>query len=84
MKITRAILLTAALAACSQDQDSARQFLLSPSFDRGSNVVGQVYTMNNNPAGNAVLVYDRAADGSLTAAGSFPTGGLGTGGGLGN
>jgi 6-phosphogluconolactonase len=51
--------------------------------------VGAVYTMTNDPAGNSVLVFDRAADGSLTAGGTFPTGGLGTGGrepdfGLGN
>ncbi|HEX6942409.1 MAG TPA: beta-propeller fold lactonase family protein [Gemmatimonadaceae bacterium] len=84
MKITRAILLTAALAACSQDQDASRQFPLSPSFDRASNTVGQVYTMSNQVAGNAVLAYDRSADGSLVAAGSYPTGGAGTGGGLGN
>ena len=84
MKITRAILLTAALAACSQDQDLSRQFVLSPSFDRGSNAIGQVYTMSNSPAGNAVLAFDRAADGSLTAAGSYATGGTGTGAGLGN
>ena len=84
MKITRAILLTAALAACSQDQDTARTFALSPSFDRSSNVVGQVYTMTNGASGNAVLVFDRAADGSLTAAGSYATGGTGTGAGLGN
>jgi 6-phosphogluconolactonase len=84
MKITRAILLTAALAACSQDQDTSRQFVLAPSFDRGSSVVGQVYTMTNSPAGNAVLAFDRAADGSLAAAGSYATGGTGTGAGLGN
>ena len=51
--------------------------------------VGAVYTMTNDPAGNAVLVFNRAEDGSLTGAGTFPTGGLGTGGrepdfGLGN
>ena len=84
MKMTRAILLTAVLAACSQDQDPSQQFPLSPSFDRASNTVGQVYTTTNAPAGNAVLVYDRAADGSLSAAGSYPTGGTGTGAGLGN
>jgi 6-phosphogluconolactonase (cycloisomerase 2 family) len=84
MKMTRAILLTAVLAACSQDQGTARQFPLSPSFDLGANTVGQVYTMTNSPAGNAVLAFDRAADGSLTAAGSYPTGGTGTGAGLGN
>jgi 6-phosphogluconolactonase (cycloisomerase 2 family) len=43
-----------------------------------------VYTLSNAVAGNAVLVYSRAADGSLTARGSVPTGGLGTGSGLGS
>ena len=45
---------------------------------------GAVYTETNSPAGNVVLVFDRAADGALTAAGAFSTGGFGTGGGLGN
>src|SRR6266849_9719364 len=45
---------------------------------------GAVYTMNNSSNGNRVLVFARAADGTLTAAGSFETGGLGTGGGLGS
>ncbi len=43
-------------------------------------VVGAVYTMSNDPSGNAVLVFNRAADGSLTPGGAFSTGGLGTGG----
>jgi 6-phosphogluconolactonase len=41
---------------------------------------GAVYTMTNDPAGNAVLMFSRASDGSLTPAGTFFTGGLGTGG----
>lgn len=45
---------------------------------------GAVYTLTNSPFGNAVAVFDRAGDGSLTEAGSYPTGGLGTGGGLGS
>jgi 6-phosphogluconolactonase (cycloisomerase 2 family) len=40
--------------------------------------------MSNQTGGNEVLVYDRAADGSLTPAGTVATGGTGTGGGLGN
>jgi 6-phosphogluconolactonase (cycloisomerase 2 family) len=40
--------------------------------------------MTNSTAGNSVLAFDRAGDGSLTAAGSFATGGTGTGAGLGN
>lgn len=45
---------------------------------------GAVFTMSNAAAGNSVLIFDRAADGTLTAAGSVSTGGLGTGAGLGN
>lgn len=45
---------------------------------------GAVYALSNAPSGNAVLVWNRAADGSLTPAGSYATGGTGTGGGLGS
>lgn len=45
---------------------------------------GAVYTISNDPAGNSVLVFDRAADGTLTAAGQVSTGGLGSGDGLGS
>src|SRR5918996_3589141 len=40
--------------------------------------------MTNSPDDNEVLVFDRAADGSLSFADSFSTGGQGTGSGLGN
>jgi 6-phosphogluconolactonase len=40
---------------------------------------GLVFTSSNEAVGNAVLVFRRAADGALTAAGSFATGGAGTG-----
>lgn len=36
-----------------------------------------VYTMTNNTASNAVLAFKRAADGSLTVAGTYKTGGKG-------
>lgn len=45
---------------------------------------GAVYVMNNDAAENAILMYERAGDGTLTEAGSFATGGQGTGGGLGS
>jgi 6-phosphogluconolactonase len=45
---------------------------------------GAVYTLTNSPSGNAVAVFDRAPDGSLTARGTVPTGGIGTGAGLGS
>ena len=49
-------------------------------FGRG----GTVYTMTNAARGNAVLAYARAADGTLSLRGTFPTGGTGTGAGLGS
>ncbi len=40
---------------------------------------GVVYVMSNQATGNSVTIFDRAADGSLTQGGTFPTGGLGGG-----
>lgn len=45
---------------------------------------GAVFTLSNDPAGNAVVAFHRAADGTLSAAGSVPTGGNGSGDGLGS
>jgi 6-phosphogluconolactonase (cycloisomerase 2 family) len=45
---------------------------------------GAVYALTNSPSGNAVVVYDRGGSGLLTPAGTFPTGGMGTGAGLGS
>jgi 6-phosphogluconolactonase (cycloisomerase 2 family) len=45
---------------------------------------GAVYALTNSPAGNAVVAYDRGADGSLSPARSYQTGGAGTGTGLGS
>ncbi|MFN8493070.1 MAG: beta-propeller fold lactonase family protein [Caldilineaceae bacterium] len=45
---------------------------------------GAVYALSNAVTGNAVNVYARGADGSLTPAGSFATGGNGSGAGLGS
>ncbi len=48
------------------------------------NHVGAVYALTNAADGNEVIAFDRAADGSLSPAGSVSTGGLGTGSGLGS
>lgn len=45
---------------------------------------GTVFTSTNAAAGNAVLTFERAPGGGLVAAGATPTGGAGTGAGLGN
>lgn len=50
----------------------------------GRGADGAVYSQTNAVAGNSVLAFDRGADGSLTPTGSYTTGGLGTGAGLGS
>ena len=45
---------------------------------------GAVFTMSNAAAGNTVLAFHRLQDGSLEAAGEYPTGGLGSGASLGS
>jgi 6-phosphogluconolactonase len=45
---------------------------------------GVVYTLTNRAENNAVLVFQRAPDGSLSPAGKFGTAGKGTGSGLGS
>jgi len=45
---------------------------------------GAVYTMTNSAEGNAILMWDRNPDGSLTNMEPFATGGAGTGTGLGS
>jgi Putative zinc-finger/Lactonase, 7-bladed beta-propeller len=43
----------------------------------GSGARHAVFVQTDNTAGNAVVAYDRAASGTLTLAGTYPTGGLG-------
>ena len=43
-----------------------------------------VYTLTNSTSGNAIAIFERDRDGSLTPRGTVPTGGNGTGGGLGS
>lgn len=50
----------------------------SATADNGALAAGAaVFVQTDNSAGNAVVAYDRAADGTLTLAGTYPTGGLG-------
>lgn len=84
--------LVAALTACSNDSSStepaeAQGAQLSVSelnARRGNDRGGNVYVLSNTTAANAVLVYRRQSDGKIASAGNVPTGGRGTGGGLGN
>lgn len=58
--------------------------LLSAGNGSSADAPGAVYALTNAPSGNAVVVYNRGADGSLTPAGAYPSGGTGTGAGLGS
>jgi 6-phosphogluconolactonase (cycloisomerase 2 family) len=49
---------------------------------RGLQRRGAVFTMSDDPSGNAILAFDRDRDGRLSAAGTYPTDGLGSGDGL--
>jgi 6-phosphogluconolactonase len=55
--------------------------LAAPAMASGG---GAVYTLTNSASGNAVAIFDRASDGSLTPDGTVATGGDGTGAGLGS
>jgi len=61
----------------AQAQDGAQGF-------RHQAIAGAVYTATNASGDNAVLVFDRLGDGRLVPLASVPTGGAGTGTGLGN
>src|SRR5689334_8441410 len=85
-------LATAALAACEQTRSAtapapapAASIATALDAQRAAAAGRQaVYTLTNQVAGNAVAVFNRAADGTLTAAGTVATGGTGTGAGLGS
>ncbi len=90
--LTATLALVAALAAgCSDATDPVAPSLDSssagPSFSRlaaARHGSGAVYLMSNAAGPNQVLVFERAADGSLSAQDPVATGGMGTGAGLGN
>jgi 6-phosphogluconolactonase len=78
---TRAVVVAVAAAALSA-LTLATGAIATPSHNEGAPKA--VYALTNAPDGNAVVVYSRNGDGSLAPAGSFLTGGTGTGTGLGS
>lgn len=52
---------------------------LLPSSAGAATEPGAVYTMTNSGTANEVVAYARAADGTLTQIGTYPTGGTGSG-----
>jgi 6-phosphogluconolactonase len=76
--IAASALLTVVAGATLSAQDTER--LTARRFPSP----GAVYTMSNGAERNAILIFDRLADGRLVRAGAVGTGGAGTGAGLGN
>jgi 6-phosphogluconolactonase (cycloisomerase 2 family) len=74
LSVLSAIIASATLAAQDAQQLSVSRFRFP----------GAVYTMSNGADRNAILVFHRLFDGRLVRAGAVPTGGAGTGAGLGN
>jgi len=70
--------LAMTVAACA-DANAPLQPGLSAATSSNASSPGNVYAMTNDGLSNAVVVLDRGADGTLTLAGSFPTGGRGSG-----
>jgi len=66
----RAVMLLFALAA-------ALLLAVALSSPAMASAGGSLYTQTNDPSGNAVQKFDRGRDGSLSPAGTFPTGGAG-------
>ena len=89
-QLTTLALAAVLFAACepnggiTEPQASIQSALAGQQNLDGDNGPGAVYTLTNQVAGNAVAVFARAADGTLTPAGTFATGGAGTGAGLGS
>lgn len=80
-----AALLSSAIAACNGTGDGrGSASATGEALGSGDDGAGVVYVLSNEPGGNAVLAFARASDGTLSSAGSFPTGGTGTGAGLGS
>jgi 6-phosphogluconolactonase (cycloisomerase 2 family) len=86
-KTSLATLMAIGAAACSDSSpvlEPGDNPLPEPFAVSGAGDAGALYVSTNSPAGNEVLLFPRAGDGSLGAPRAFATGGLGTGGGLGN
>lgn len=74
-----------ALVACGKESPTTAPYgRIDAEGSVATEAVGQVYIASNATSGNDVLVFNRMSDGSLSAAGAYPTGGTGSGGGLGN
>ena len=77
MKALSRIVPAAAAALAVAAFAAPAAFAATTSSGNGSWGGGAVFALTDNTAGNAVIAYHRAPGGTLTQAGSYPTGGLG-------
>ena len=83
---------TLCLSACKKENgfqspensEDATAVSANSALRSGGSGSGHVYLLSNQVAGNKVLDYSRSSNGTLTLAGSWPTGDNGTGAGLGS
>lgn len=77
-RVTAGLWIAAVLAAVAASPAVAHAAnLRGRGWWRGAATGHAVFVQTNNVAGNAVAVYDRNRNGTLTLAGTYPTGGLG-------
>jgi 6-phosphogluconolactonase (cycloisomerase 2 family) len=70
-------LLFASPAAASPVHQPAHEPVQQPTHRPTPQPAGAVFVQTDNLSGNTIVAYDQAADGTLTQAGVYPTGGLG-------
>lgn len=80
---TLTTLASLVLVACNNSDATSPSIAPSLATSSSEASAGVVYTLTNQ-ASNAVRAYARAADGTLTFVADYPTGGAGTGAGLGS
>jgi len=68
----------------ANEESSSAENISGDAVRAGEDNSGAVYVLSNATSGNQVLMYNRSSNGSLSAGGSFATGGNGTGAGLGS
>ncbi len=74
MSLFSATVFAGVLMGSSVLSAAAQENIPRPGNDRSAH---PVFVQGNDPAGNAVLAYGRAANGTLSLAGTYPTGGNG-------
>jgi 6-phosphogluconolactonase (cycloisomerase 2 family) len=77
MKLAARLTTVGALSVAAAVLIAAPASASAPVSQNSKSDGAAVFVQSDNPAGNTVVAYDRAADGSLRQAGVYPTGGLG-------